>query len=184
MFKFPLFVTIFFGYAYAGLAPMIRQAYAGSGLTDEQIFEDLGKTAIIVEPKPFELNLDFDIEEQPKPFELNLDFDIEEILRSVRKKRSTAEVEVEKSKKTTEKPYYFCGGWCRRKRDAASVPERKTQTETATEKYTYSDFLYYSHLLLILFVYAFKNWIQIIRYISSNKRFSEWHLDWVYFSIK
>ena len=105
MFKFPLFVTIFFGYAYAGLAPMIRQAYAGSGLTDEQIFEDLGKTAIIVEPKPFELNLDFDIEEQPKPFELNLDFDIEEILRSVRKKRSTAEVEVEKSKKTTEKPY-------------------------------------------------------------------------------
>ena len=82
-------------------------------------------------------------------------FDIEEILRSVRKKRSTAEVEVEKSKKTTEKPYYFCGGrsgLCRRKRDAASVPERKTQTETATQKYTYSDFLYYSHLLLILFL--------------------------------
>ena len=138
MFKFPLFVTIFFGYTYAGLAPMIRQAYAGSGLTDEQIFEDLGKTAIIVEPKPFELNLDFDIEEQPKPFELNLDFDIEEILRSVRKKRSTAEVEVEKSKKTTEKPYYFCGGrngWCRRKRDAAPVPEQKSQV--TTERYTY-----------------------------------------------
>jgi len=110
MFKFPLFVTIFFGYAYAGLAPMIRQAYAGSGLTDEQIFEDLGKTAIIVEPKPFELNLDFDIEE---------------ILRSVKKKRSLVE-----TKTTTEKPYYYCRGrvFCRRKRDATPVPERKTQT--------------------------------------------------------
>lgn len=124
MLKFALFVTIFFGYTYAGsLAPMIRQAYDGSGLTDEQIFEDLRKTAIIAEPKPFELDLDFDIEE---------------ILRSVRKKRSKPEVEVKKTKITTEKPYYFCGGrngWCRRKRDAAPVPEQETQV--TTERYTY-----------------------------------------------
>ena len=43
MLKFAILLSIFFNnaYAYAGfIAPIARQAYAGSGLTDEQIFED------------------------------------------------------------------------------------------------------------------------------------------------
>ena len=43
MLKFAILLSILFNnaYAYAGfIAPIARQAYAGSGLTDEQIFED------------------------------------------------------------------------------------------------------------------------------------------------
>ena len=66
MLKFVILVSIFFNYAYAGLAPR------RSGLTNEEIFENLRETDIIIA--------------EPKTFELDLDFDIEEVMRSVKKK--------------------------------------------------------------------------------------------------
>ena len=66
MLKFVILVSIFFNYAYAGLAPR------RSGLTNEEIFENFRETDIIIA--------------EPKTFELDLDFDIEEVMRSVKKK--------------------------------------------------------------------------------------------------
>ena len=100
MLKFAILVFIFFNYACAGiifgsLAPAIRQQYAGYGLTEEQIFEHLSKTA--------------------------LDFNNEEVMLSVKKKRSLVETktmekkssepempDVIKTKITTKKPYTYC----------------------------------------------------------------------------
>ena len=102
MLKIAILVSIFFNYACAGiifgsLAPAIRQQYAGYGLTEEQIFEHLSKTA--------------------------LDLTNEEVMLSVKKKRSLVETktmekkssepempDVIKTKITTKKPYTYCRG--------------------------------------------------------------------------
>ena len=100
MLKFVILVSIFFNYAYAGLAPR------RSGLTNEEILENLRETDIIMA--------------EPKTFELDLDFDIEEVMRSI-KKRSLPEIpekkprepevqpDVIKTKITTEKTF-ICRG--------------------------------------------------------------------------
>ena len=158
MLNLAFFVTIFFGYAFADITNYSR--YVNCELTEEQILEELKKNPIVSNDKPpwwwFDIELcpEYNVELCPE-YVLIRDKEIQEILQKVAK-------ETKKTTTETSEPYFFRGsrtfGWCRRrKRDAASVPERKTQTETATEKYTYSDFLYYSHLLLILFGYAFKN---------------------------
>ena len=105
MFKLLIFVCGFLAHAnadYINLAPILREKYDGSGLTDKEIIEDLQKTSIIAVDK--------------KPLEFDLDFDIEEILRSV-KKRAAEETKSERYWKVFcrnrryQAPFGF--GWCK-----------------------------------------------------------------------
>ena len=104
MFKVLIFVSGFLAYAnadYINLAPILREKYDGSGLTDKEIIEDLQKTSTIAEDKPLEFDLDFDIEE---------------ILRSV-KERAADETKSERYWKVFcrnrryQAPFGF--GWCK-----------------------------------------------------------------------
>lgn len=80
MLKITFFVTIFFACAFAEIID-----YANSGLTEEEIIEELKKIPIVINDKPLELDLKFN----------------QELLRSVKKKRKIAQ----ETKKTTEKRY-------------------------------------------------------------------------------
>ena len=106
MFKLLIFVCGFLVYAnadYINLAPILREKYRGSGLTDKEIIDDLQKTSIVAKDNPLE------------PLEFDLDFDIEEILRSV-KKRAAEETKSERYWKVFcrnrryQAPFGF--GWC------------------------------------------------------------------------
>ena len=81
MLKITFFVTIFFACAFAEIID-----YANSGLTEEEIIEELKKIPIVINDKPLELDLKFN----------------QELLRpDVRKIRKIAQ----ETKKTTEKRY-------------------------------------------------------------------------------